>query len=37
MDFNGTRWWVEYEEGGEYTISYFDTEEEAKTFYNSII
>jgi len=37
MDFNGTRWWVEYEENGKYVVEYFDTEEKARTFYNSII
>lgn len=37
MDFNGTQWWVEYEESGGYIIEYFGTKEEAVEFYNSII
>lgn len=37
MDFNGTQWWVEYKENEEYFINYFDTEDQAKNFYHSIV
>lgn len=37
MDFDGSQWWVEYEENGAYHIAYFATEEEAQTFYLSIV
>ena len=37
MDFNGSQWWVEYEENGAYQISYFATEAEAQAFYLSIV
>ncbi len=37
MDFNGTQWWIEYEEDGTYHTLYFNTEAEAQTFYASIV
>jgi len=40
MDFdsNLTKWWVEYKDGNNnYQTTYFNTREEAITFYNSII
>ena len=37
MDFNGSQWWVEYNEDGSDIKQYFDTEEEAIYFYKSII
>jgi len=37
MSFNGSKWWVEYEEGGTYHINYYDTEADANNFYLSII
>jgi hypothetical protein len=37
MDFDGTQWWVEYEENGSYFKDYFSTEQDAQLFYNSII
>jgi hypothetical protein len=37
MDFNGSQWWVEYNEDGNDFKQYFDTEEEAIYFYKSII
>jgi hypothetical protein len=36
MDFNGSQWWVEYNEDGSCIKQYFDTEEEAIYFYKSI-
>ena len=37
MDFDGSRWWIDYEEGGSYFRDYFNTEAEAYVFYDSII
>jgi len=37
MDFDGTRWWVEYEENEEYFKNYYETEEDADNFYDTII
>jgi hypothetical protein len=37
MDFNGSQWWVEYNEDGSDIKQYFNTEEEAIYFYKSII
>lgn len=36
MDFDGSQWWVEYNDGGEDKINYYSTEEEAYEFYNTI-
>lgn len=35
MDFDGTQWWVEYNEDGVDKKKYFDTESEAKVFYKT--
>jgi len=39
MDFNGTQWWVEYNEDGVDKKEYFNTEPDAiifyKTFFNA--
>lgn len=37
MDFNGLQWWVEYSEDGSSIKEYFDTEEDATSFYYLII
>ena len=37
MDFNGTQWWVEYLENSEYKKNYYNTSEEAQSFYLTII
>ncbi len=37
MDFNGSQWWIDYEENGVYNRNYYNTLEEANVFYNSII
>jgi hypothetical protein len=37
MDFNGSQWWVEYNEDGNDIKQYFDNKEEAISFYKSII
>lgn len=37
MDFDGTRWWVEYVEDGVIKKDYFDNESLANDFYLSII
>jgi hypothetical protein len=37
MDFNGSQWWVDYEENGSYYRNYYNTFEEANAFYDSII
>ena len=37
MDFNGSQWWVEYNEDGSDIKEYFDTEEDATSFYYLII
>ena len=37
MDFNGSQWWLEYEENGASFINYYNTEAEAYVFYHSII
>jgi hypothetical protein len=37
MDFNGTQWWVEYLENNEYKKNYYNSFEDAKSFYLSII
>jgi hypothetical protein len=35
MDFNGTQWWVEYNEDGVDKKEYFNTKSEATSFYNT--
>ena len=35
MDFNGTQWWVEYNEDGVDKKEYFNTKSEATNFYNT--
>ena len=35
MDFNGTQWWVEYNEDGVDKIEYFKTEPDAIIFYKT--
>ena len=37
MDFDGTQWWVDYLEDGEYKRNYYNDEESANTFYTSLI
>jgi hypothetical protein len=37
MDFDGSNWWVEYSENGEYYKNYYGKEEDAYNFYISII
>lgn len=37
MDFNGTQWWVDYSENNEVKRNYYNTIEEANSFYLSII
>lgn len=37
MDYNGNQWWVEYRENGEDKVNYYNTFEEANSFYLSII
>lgn len=36
MDFDGTRWWVDYNNGSDQR-NYYDTKDEAVAFYNSIV
>jgi hypothetical protein len=35
MDFNGTQWWVEYNEDGIDKKEYFNTKSEATSFYKT--
>ena len=37
MDFDGNQWWVDYEENNGIKRNYYNTFEEAETFYLSII
>jgi hypothetical protein len=37
MDFNGSQWWVDYEENSEIKRNYYNTFEEAEAFYLLII
>lgn len=37
MDFDGTQWWVDYDEDGEYKRNYYNDEESAQVFYVSLI
>jgi hypothetical protein len=37
MDFNGSQWWVDYEENGVIFRNHYDSEIDAQTFYLSII
>lgn len=37
MDFDGTQWWVDYDEDGEYKRNYYNDEESAQAFYVSLI
>jgi hypothetical protein len=37
MDFDGSQWWIDYEENNEFKRNYYNTFEEANDFYLSII
>jgi hypothetical protein len=37
MDFDGTQWWVDYSEDGEYKRNYYNDEESVQAFYVSLI